>query len=86
MDDVGVDHVDLLKIDIEGAEFDLLATAPLDSVGEMVAEIHYDLGHGDEASLRALLADFELSFEPLACDTTGNRSLMHARRRSATPI
>jgi len=44
MDDVGVDHVDLLKIDIEGAEFDLLATAPLDRVGEMGAEIHYDLG------------------------------------------
>lgn len=29
---------------IEGAEFELLATAPLDRVAEIVAEVHYDLG------------------------------------------
>lgn len=83
MDDTGFDYVDLLKIDIEGAEFELLATAPLHCVGELVAEIHYDLGDGDEASLRSLLVDFELSFE--ACDTTGNRWLLRARRHATAP-
>lgn len=82
MDEVGVDHIDLLKIDIEGAEFELLATAPLDRVAEIVAEVHYDLGDGDEASLRAVLADFELSFEPLAEDLTDDRWIMRARRRA----
>jgi hypothetical protein len=67
------------------AEFELLAAAALDCVGELVAEIHPDLGDGDEASLRSLLVGFELSFEAMAFDTTGNRWLMRARRRAAAP-
>jgi FkbM family methyltransferase len=82
MDEAGVGHVDLLKIDIEGAEFDLLRAAPLERVGAIVAEVHYDLGDGDEAALRGMLEGFDLRFEPLPF-ATRNRSLMRATRRAA---
>jgi hypothetical protein len=65
MREAGVGHVDLLKVDIEGAEFDFLSSAPLHRVTELIVELHYDLGAGNEAQLRQLLSDFELSFRPL---------------------
>jgi FkbM family methyltransferase len=65
MREVGADRVDLLKIDIEGAEFDALREAPLDRVDEVIAEVHYDLGGGDEQTVRDLLAGFTLDFRPL---------------------
>jgi FkbM family methyltransferase len=77
MNEVGVDRVDLLKIDIEGAEFAVLANAPLDRINEIVAEIHYDLADGDEQTLRGLLVGFELTFRQLPYP---GRSLLHARR------
>lgn len=81
MDEVGVDHIDLLKIDIEGAEFQVLANAPLERVGELTAEIHYDLGDGDEQTLRDLLTDFDVEFHPLPYP---DRWLLRARRSNGT--
>jgi FkbM family methyltransferase len=83
MHDAGVERVDLLKLDIEGAEFDLLATAPLEAIAEIVGELHYDLGKVDEAHIRALLTDFELELRPLDVDPVGKRWLLHAQRRRA---
>jgi FkbM family methyltransferase len=77
MNEMGVDHIDLLKIDIEGAEFEVLANAPLERINEIVAEIHYDLADGDEQTLRDLLAGFELTFRPLPYP---GRSLLLAQR------
>ena len=72
-----VDRIDFLKIDIEGAEFDALRTAPLDRVEELIAEFHYDLAGGDEQSVRELFAGFEVVLEPLP---QANRQLARARR------
>lgn len=61
------DRVDLLKIDIEGAEWDVLTNATsLERVDAVVGEIHPPLlGPGvTEADVLALLADFELDVKP----------------------
>jgi FkbM family methyltransferase len=42
--DAGFDRVDLVKLDIEGGEFAVLADpAALDGIGAVVAELHFDL-------------------------------------------
>lgn len=80
MDETGVEKIGLLKVDIEGAEFNLFRNAPLERVDEIIAEIHYDLMEADESALRELLADFELRFEELP---QPHRYLLFARRVSA---
>jgi hypothetical protein len=43
MKSLGVNHIDILKLDIEGAEFELFNTgaeAWLDAVGQIVIELH----------------------------------------------
>jgi FkbM family methyltransferase len=46
-----IPRVDLLKVDIEGAERDVLAAGSyLDSVGNVVAELHGDFGFSDFAA------------------------------------
>jgi FkbM family methyltransferase len=79
MKDVGVDHIDLLKMDIEGAEFDVLASSPLDKVSAIEAEIHLD--HGDEATVRRLLSGFDVSLYPLVQPNL----LMAEAHRGASP-
>jgi FkbM family methyltransferase len=65
LDDHGIAHVALLKLDIEGAEFDALASPALDRVQAIIAEVHYDLGAGDERMLRTRLRDFTVDLRPL---------------------
>jgi FkbM family methyltransferase len=77
MDHFEMDRVGLLKMDIEGAEFDALAVAPMDRVDEVIVEVHYDLGDGDEALVRRLLAGFDLRFMPIGSD---GRFLVHGLR------
>jgi FkbM family methyltransferase len=81
MEHFGMDHVGLLKMDIEGAEFDALAQAPMDRVDEVIVEVHYDLGDGNEELMRRLLAGFDLRFTPIAGD---GRFLVHGLRRGST--
>jgi FkbM family methyltransferase len=57
--------VDLLKVDIEGAELEALRAAPLNRVGELIAEVHYDLHREDETAVRELLEGFEVRFVTL---------------------
>lgn len=73
-----LDSIDLLKLDIEGSELAALQTAPLDAVEELIAEIHYDLIEGDEHTLRDLLHDFALRFEP---GDLPELALLYAERR-----
>jgi len=77
MREAGVDRIDLLKMDIEGAEFEALRAAPLDRVEELITEFHYDLAGGDEQSVRELFVGFEVVLEPLP---QANRQLARARR------
>ena len=81
MNELGIGRIDLLKIDIEGAEFDVLATAPMDRIGEIVAEVHYGLGHGDEQTLRQFLPGFDLRFRELS---SPDLALLHASRLAQT--
>lgn len=78
MNHFGMERVGLLKMDIEGAEFDALAAAPLDRVDELIVEVHYDLGQGDERLVRTLLSGFDLTFKPQG---QPDRALVYGRRR-----
>jgi FkbM family methyltransferase len=75
----GLGSVDLVKMDIEGAELEALRTAPLEHIGELVAELHYDLIGADEAAVRRLLEDFDLRFVPL--DQPGQSLVYGVRMR-----
>ena len=76
--DLGVEDVDLLKLDVEGAEFGLLRAAgpALAKVRAIAAELHFDLADSDEAEVRSLLSGFHVSFEP----QRPGRAIMHAVR------
>ncbi|HEY3488861.1 MAG TPA: FkbM family methyltransferase [Candidatus Deferrimicrobiaceae bacterium] len=67
----GFDGIDFLKMDIEGSEFDLFASAGewLDSVGFIAMEIHPRFG--DVVAFRKLLES--RGFEVEASDTGGGR-------------
>jgi FkbM family methyltransferase len=61
----GIDAVDILKFDIEGAEFDVLRSARcLDRVGLLLGEVHEDLMSATWEQFRGLLDDFELTDSP----------------------
>jgi len=59
----GVERIDLLKIDIEGAEWDVLTAYPrLGEIGEVVGELHEDLIPVSRQEFFAMLG--EAGFEP----------------------
>lgn len=69
--------VDLLKLDIEGAELDVLGDAAgVSRVNAIVGEIHYDLGGFTEEQLMARLRGFDAKLVPYSAD----RALLLARR------
>lgn len=78
----GIEQVDLLKVDCEGAEYDILGACPEDvlfGIQRIAMEIH-DLGPGrDAAWMRSFLQSkgFEVSFQPGACP------MMYAHRVGA---
>lgn len=79
LDHCGVTHVDLLKLDIEGAELDVLGDSEgLSRVRAIVGEIHYDLGRFTERELIARLKDFSLRTVPYSTE----RALLLATRTS----
>jgi len=44
LNELGVDHVDILKFDIEGAEFDVFKDfVGFDKIGYIIGEVHYDI-------------------------------------------
>ena len=59
-DKFGVDHVDLMKIDIEGAEFDIICDpAAFVIVDNITMEVHRDKGSVDELLNFLRMMDFE---------------------------
>jgi FkbM family methyltransferase len=77
----GIDAVDILKIDIEGAEFDVLrSTRCLDRVRFVIGEVHEDLMSASWEDFRGLLRDFELAERPSA----PRRRLIQGARRAGS--
>ena len=67
MDELGDDRIDLLKLDIEGAEYEVLPTLDLRELGVKVfaVQLHHN---GSVRQARALVARLrEQGYEPVAC-------------------
>jgi len=76
----GLSEVDLLKLDIEGAEYRVLESSQrLAAIRHIVAELHFDIGGYSEGMLREVLADFDVHLSR----RTSDGALLTARRRSA---
>jgi FkbM family methyltransferase len=70
LDDVMADHslkkIDILKFDIEGAEFDVFEHfSGVEKVSHVVGEVHMDLAGKSEEAFFKLLPGFTLSWQPL---------------------
>lgn len=76
LSDCGVEHVDLLKLDIEGSEYQVLRCfRGLGAVHTIVGEVHPELvGKGVE-EFRALLSGFETDLPPAGSRKTNFRAL-----------
>lgn len=66
MSRVGVGEIDLLKVDIEGAEWDVLRDAPLDRIGAMAGEFHADLV---DVTPSEFAAAFDITLKPMNIPT-----------------
>lgn len=83
MDELGDRRVDLLKVDIEGAEYDVLPTLDLPAVGVKIfaVQLHHN---GTVAQARALIERLRgAGYEPVACKpavkmTFARRDLLEA--------
>jgi FkbM family methyltransferase len=74
-------HVDLLKIDIEGAEFDVLPRSKaLRNVGAVVGEIHAPPGSPETESILALFAEYRILSSPRDTDGIESRTVFSAMR------
>lgn len=72
----GIDTVDLLKFDVEGAELDLLnGISNRRAVGAYVGELHYDLiGADADTHVKEMLSGFSITIESLG----SKRSILRA--------
>jgi FkbM family methyltransferase len=82
LDDLGWEHVDLLKIDIEGAEFTVLADEAMSRVGAVVGEIHEAHAPIGYTGPGVLLPGFDVAVRP----TISNATVFHAVRDGAAPF
>ena len=71
----GLERVDLVKMDIEGAEYPVLTDPSLDlsRVEYMVVEVHYRYGSRESQETMRALAMHEFKIVPLYPDQTSNR-------------
>lgn len=86
MADVGLDWVDLLKVDIEGAEFDALSAFPaVERAGAVIGELHLRQINRSEAEFWRLLEGFDIVVRhrsEWACEFVAlNRTLAEAAPR-----
>lgn len=81
MAEFGVDWVDLLKLDVEGAEWEVLPQfAGMDSIGAILGELHWDVANAPAArGLEDVLPGFEVSIR----GGSRNRSDFFALRASS---
>jgi FkbM family methyltransferase len=64
MDELGIDRIDLLKLDVEGAEYDVLArTTRLGAVRAIAGELHPQLIPCSPGEFWALLGEFEVEVD-----------------------
>jgi FkbM family methyltransferase len=67
--ELGIDRIDLLKIDVEGAEMEVLSSFEgLDRVGVIVGELHPALIGAPVARFMSLLDGFAVETEPAGAD------------------
>jgi FkbM family methyltransferase len=67
MSDLGDDHIDLLKLDIEGAEYEVVPTLELQGIGVKVfaTQLHHN---GSVRNARSVIAGIRAQgYEPVAC-------------------
>jgi len=62
MEMAGVERVDILKVDIEGAEIEVFETAAswIQHVGVIIVELHDRLRDGCEAAVMRATTDFQI--------------------------
>ena len=61
MGEAGLDEIDLLKVDVEGAEWDVLTSIAGLRINAIVAEIHLDLLTVSLEHIEAALGDYHLT-------------------------
>jgi len=77
MDELGDERIDLLKLDIEGGEYEVLPTLDLRALGVKVfsTQLHRN---GSVADARAIIAHLQRDgYEPVACTRTVKMTLVH---------
>jgi FkbM family methyltransferase len=83
LDEQKIEHVDLLKFDVEGAEFDMFRSLKsLDRFSVLVGEVHVDLIPASWAEFLGLFGDFDVRHHDIMADRkvmTGFRSPKAAR-------
>jgi FkbM family methyltransferase len=72
LDELGLERVDLLKMDVEGAEFEILpAFERLSNVDALICEVHGYLGDRPAEALLECLDGFQLAGPPIRGRQTG---------------
>jgi FkbM family methyltransferase len=78
MAEIGDDHVDLLKVDVEGGEYDLLPGLDLPALGVKVfaAQLHHT---GSVSAARALIAGLrDQGYAPVGCRSAVKITFLHS--------
>jgi FkbM family methyltransferase len=91
--ELGIDFVDLLKIDIEGAELEVFADPErwIDRVGIIAIELHERLRPGCEASVNRATKDFKMREQSgettyFAKRSFGSRAASNPRQGGSAPV
>lgn len=78
--ELGVDHVDLVKMDIEGAEWDVFPTLDWPAhVDELVGELHYGVPTERRGALTELLRGFRVDVGPEQAGVSTFRAVREPR-------
>lgn len=91
MERIGASRIDLLKLDIEGAEFDLFASAEFgrvsSSIGQICVEFHHRWPeHGPQRTLQAVRTLAELGFVCAWCSRATNEEFLFVRKEMVPGI
>lgn len=70
MDEFGDEHIDLLKLDIEGGEYEVLPTLDLDAMGVRVFAVQLHHTASVRQAHRLIIELGEQGYEPVACRRT----------------
>jgi hypothetical protein len=79
LEHLGWDYVDLMKIDVEGAEFAVFADPSMHRVGAIIGEVHDTKAPAGYTSVEALLPDYDVRSSPAV---GGAATMFHALRQS----